>query len=121
MEGAPGRERPEEGPSLAVASAVDVDGYAVVVAVASRVEAGLAVREASREPDARRHRDDAHEQYRESDYVHASLVHCQFHLQASDKENGERFSLPLVLHHALLYARLGSAAAFWPAMRPKML
>ncbi len=52
VERASGREWAEEDPSLAVARAVDVDGDAVVVAVAAGVESRLAVREASLEPDA---------------------------------------------------------------------
>jgi hypothetical protein len=59
VERASGREGTEEGPSLAVARAVDVDGDAVVVAVAAGVEPRLAVREAPLEPDAGCHCDDA--------------------------------------------------------------
>jgi hypothetical protein len=59
MERASGREGTEEDAPVAVARAVDVDGDAVVVAVATFIEPRLAVREASLNPDAGCHCDDA--------------------------------------------------------------
>jgi len=75
VEGGPGVEGAEEQASVPVARAVDEDCNAIVVAVTALVEARIAVREASREPDPGGHGDDTEEQYRECDDVHASAAH----------------------------------------------
>jgi hypothetical protein len=59
VERAPGRYLPEWDPPIAIASAVDVDCNAIVVAITALVEARVAVREASRDPDAVRGCDDS--------------------------------------------------------------
>jgi len=75
VEGGPGVEGAEEQASVPVARAVDEDRNAIVVAVTALVEARVAVREASREPDPGGHGEDTEKQYRECDDVHASPAH----------------------------------------------